>query len=134
MSAARTGIRENIGQFSLLLVVNAFVGAMVGLERSVLPLLGEMEFGLTSSTAILSFLLTFGPVKALTNLFAGRLADSIGRKKLLVAGWLFGLPVPFLLMYAQDWSWVVAANLFLGLNQGLCWSIAVGDENRHCRP
>ncbi len=125
MIAPRTGIRENLGQFSLLIVVNAFVGAMVGLERSVLPLLGEAEFGLTSSVAILSFLLTFGPVKALTNLFAGRLADSVGRRRLLIAGWLFALPVPFLLMYAHDWSWVVAANLFLGLNQGLCWSMAV---------
>ncbi|HLF13306.1 MAG TPA: MFS transporter, partial [Bacteroidota bacterium] len=121
----RHGIRENLPQFALLVVVNAFVGAMVGLERSVLPLLGEQEFGLTSTTAILSFLLTFGPVKAFTNLFAGRFADALGRKKLLVAGWLFGIPVPFLLMYAQDWSWVVSANLFLGLNQGLCWSMAV---------
>jgi MFS family permease len=125
IGSIRVGIRENIGQFTLLVVVNAFVGAMVGLERSVLPLLGEQEFGLTSHTAILSFLLTFGPVKALTNLFAGRSADGLGRKKLLVAGWLFGIPVPFLLMYAQDWSWVVAANLFLGVNQGLCWSMAV---------
>ncbi len=121
----RPGIRENLPQFALLVVVNAFVGAMVGLERSVLPLLGEQEFGLTSHTAILSFLLTFGPVKALTNLFAGHSSDTIGRKKLLVVGWLFGLPVPFLLMYAQGWSWVVAANLFLGVNQGLCWSMAV---------
>jgi len=121
----RTGIRRNISQFTLLVVVNAFVGAMVGLERSVLPLLGEQEFGLKSRTAILSFLLTFGAVKALTNLFAGRFADTAGRKKLLVAGWLFGLPVPVLLMYAPDWSWVVAANLFLGVNQGLCWSMAV---------
>ncbi len=125
MDNMRVGLRGNLPQFVLLVVVNAFVGAMAGLERSVLPLLGEVEFGLTSSTAILSFLLTFGPVKALTNLYAGRFADSVGRKKLLVAGWIFGLPVPFLLMYAQDWSWVVAANLFLGLNQGLCWSMAV---------
>ncbi len=124
-NAPLQGIRENLPQFILLLVVNAFVGAMVGLERSVLPLLGEVVFGLTSSTAILSFLLTFGPVKALTNLYAGRFADALGRKNLLVTGWLFGLPVPFLLMYAQDWSWVVAANLFLGVNQGLCWSMAV---------
>jgi MFS family permease len=121
----RHGIRENLPQFLLLVVINAFVGAMAGLERSVLPLLGEREFGLTSHTAILSFLLTFGPVKAFTNLIAGRYADAAGRKLLLVAGWLFGLPVPFLLMYAQDWSWVVAANLFLGVNQGLCWSMAV---------
>ena len=122
---ARTGIGENLPQFILLIIVNAFVGAMVGLERSILPLLGEQEFGLTSHTAILSFLLTFGVVKALTNLLAGRLADSAGRKRLLVIGWLFALPVPVLLMFARDWSWVVAANLFLGVNQGLCRSMAV---------
>jgi MFS family permease len=121
----KQGIRENLPQFVLLIFVNAFVGAMVGLERSVLPILGETEFGLTSNTAILSFLLTFGPVKALMNLFAGHFADRLGRKKLLVAGWLFGVPVPFLLMYAPSWSWIVVANIFLGMNQGLCWSTAV---------
>ena len=121
----RSGTRENLPQFLVLIVINAFVGAMAGLERSVLPLLGEREFGLTSHTAILSFLLTFGPVKAVANLLAGRYADEAGRKKLLIAGWLFGLPVPALLMYAPDWSWVVAANVFLGVNQGLCWSMAV---------
>jgi MFS family permease len=125
MEIPRAGIRENLPQFTLLVIVNAFVGAMVGLERSVLPLLGEQSFGLTSHTVILSFLLTFGVVKAFTNLAAGRFADRAGRKKLLVAGWMFGLPVPVLLMFAQDWSWVVAANVFLGVNQGLCWSMAV---------
>jgi len=125
METVRIGIRENRGQFILLVIVNAFVGAMVGLERSVLPLVGEQVFGLTSRTALLSFLLSFGTVKAFTNLFAGRFADGAGRKKLLVAGWLFALPVPVLLMFARDWSWVVAANVFLGVNQGLCWSMAV---------
>src|SRR5215216_7266530 len=119
------GLRENLRQFALLVVVNAFVGAMVGLERSVLPLLGEREFGLASKSAALSFVATFGVVKALTNLLAGRLGDRFGRKYVLVVGWLFALPVPFLIISAPTWGWVVAANVFLGINQGLCWSTAV---------
>ncbi len=124
-SEARLGLRENWRQFALLVFVNAFVGAMVGLERSVLPLVGEREFGLASKTAALSFVATFGVVKALTNLLAGRLGDRYGRKQVLVAGWLFALPVPLLVIWAPTWGWVVAANVLLGINQGLTWSTAV---------
>jgi MFS family permease len=124
-SGVRLGLGANWRQFALLVVVNAFVGGMVGLERAVLPLLAEQEFGLASRTAILSFVASFGVVKALSNLFAGHLSDRIGRKGILVAGWLVGLPVPFLLMVAPTWEWVVAANVLLGVNQGLCWSTTV---------
>jgi MFS family permease len=119
------GLRENWRQFALLVLVNAFVGAMVGLERSVLPLLGEREFGLATKSAALSFVATFGVVKALTNLLAGRLGDRYGRKHVLIAGWLFALPVPFLVIWAPTWGWVVLANVLLGINQGLAWSTAV---------
>lgn len=119
------GLRENWRQFALLVLVNAFVGAMVGLERTVLPLLGEREFGLASRSAALSFVATFGVVKALTNLFAGRLGDRYGRKHVLVIGWLFALPVPFLIIWAPTWGWIIAANVLLGINQGLTWSTAV---------
>jgi MFS family permease len=119
------GLHENWRQFALLVLVNAFVGAMVGLERTVLPLLAEREFGLASRSAALSFIATFGVVKALTNLLAGRLGDRYGRKHVLVAGWLFAIPVPFLVMWAPTWGWIVAANIFLGINQGLTWSTAV---------
>ena len=119
------GLRANWRQFTLLVVVNAFVGAMVGLERSVLPLLGARDFGLTSASAALSFVATFGVVKALANLFAGRLGDRYGRKRVLVAGWLFALPVPLLVIWAPTWGWIIAANVFLGINQGLAWSTAV---------
>jgi len=119
------GLRANWRQFSLLVLVNAFVGAMVGLERTVLPLLAEVEFGLASKSAALSFIATFGVVKALTNFFAGRLGDVYGRKRVLVAGWIFGLPVPFLVMWAPSWSWIVFANVLLGINQGLAWSTTV---------
>lgn len=121
----RLGLQENLAQFSLLVVINAFVGGMVGLERSVLPLLAEHDFAIASRTAILSFIVSFGIVKALANLFAGRFSDRIGRKRILVAGWLFGLPVPVLIIFAPSWEWVVGANLLLGLNQGLCWSTTV---------
>lgn len=119
------GLRANWRQFWLLVLVNAFVGAMVGLERTVLPLLAEEQFGLASKTAVLSFIATFGVVKALTNLGAGWLGDRFGRKHVLVAGWLTGLPVPFLVMWAPSWAWIVAANVLLGVNQGLAWSMAV---------
>jgi MFS family permease len=112
-------------QFWLLVVVNAFVGAMVGLERTVLPLLAEAEFGLASRTAALSFIATFGIVKAATNLLAGRLGDVYGRKHVLVIGWLFAFPVPLLVMWAPSWSWIVFANVLLGVNQGLTWSTTV---------
>ncbi|MBI2323250.1 MAG: MFS transporter, partial [Chloroflexi bacterium] len=115
----------NWQQFTLLVLVNAFVGGMVGLERSILPLIAEQDFGLASKSVILSFIISFGVVKALANLFAGRLSDRIGRKGILVAGWLAGLPVPLLVMLAPDWSWVVLANVLLGINQGLCWSTTV---------
>jgi MFS family permease len=119
------GLRANWPQFALLVVVNAFVGGMVGVERAVLPLLAEREFGMASRAAILSFIVSFGVVKALANLVAGRASDRFGRKRLLVAGWLAGLPVPLLVWYAPSWSWVVFANVLLGVNQGLCWSVAV---------
>ncbi len=123
--AVKLGLRENWRQFSLLVVVNAFVGSMVGMERVVLPLLAGQEFGMVSRTAILSFIVSFGLTKALANVIAGRLSDRIGRKHVLVAGWLFGLPVPLLIYHAPSWDWIVVANVFLGLNQGLCWSTTV---------
>jgi MFS family permease len=119
------GLRANWRQFTLLIIVNAFVGAMVGLERTVVPLMAEEDFGLISRAIVLSFLASFGTVKALANLFAGRMSDRLGRKHILVAGWLAGLPVPFLIIFAPTWSWVVFANVLLGINQGLCWSTTV---------
>jgi MFS family permease len=121
----RLGLRENWAQFSLLVLVNAFVGAMAGLERSILPALAEQEFGLASRSAILSFLVAFGLTKAIANYFSGRLADRFGRKAVLVAGWLIAAPVPFMLMAAPGWDWIVAANVFLGVSQGLTWSLTV---------
>ena len=119
------GLTENLGQFTLLVLVNAFVGGMVGLERTVLPLIAEREFGIASKSAILSFIVSFGLVKAFVNLFAGRFSERSGRKKLLVTGWLFALPVPFMIMSAQSWSMIIFANVLLGINQGLCWSTTV---------
>ena len=119
------GLRENLAQFSLLVVVNAFVGAMVGLERSTLPLIGREDFGLTSKAAVLSFIVAFGLAKALTNLAAGSLASRAGRRRLLIAGWAIALPVPLLIALAPSWEWVVAANVLLGVNQGLAWSMTV---------
>jgi MFS family permease len=119
------GLRENLPQFSLLVAVNAFVGAMVGLERSTLPLIGRDDFDLTSSVAVLSFIVAFGLVKALTNLFAGALAQRLGRRRLLIAGWAVALPVPLLIATAPSWVWIVAANVLLGVNQGLAWSMTV---------
>jgi MFS family permease len=123
--AVRLGLRANAGQFTLLVGLNALVGAMVGLERSVLPLVGKDDFGLRSSTAILAFVVAFGAAKALTNLAAGDLAERVGRKRLLVLGWLVVLPVPLLIGLAPSWWFVVAANLLLGINQGLAWSMTV---------
>ena len=125
MAGVRLGLRENLAQFSLLVAVNAFVGAMVGLERSTLPLIGEDEFGLTSSTAVLSFIVAFGLAKSLTNLAAGVGAERLGRRRLLICGWLAALPVPLLIAVAPTWGWIVAANVFLGINQGLAWSMTV---------
>jgi MFS family permease len=119
------GLGPNLAQFSLLVVVNAFVGAMVGLERSILPAIAEQEFHLAARTAVLSFIVVFGIIKALTNYFAGRLADSIGRKAVLVGGWFIALPIPFILIWAPSWNWVLAANALLGVSQGLTWSTTV---------
>jgi MFS family permease len=123
--SVRLGLRENAPQFSLLVAVNAFVGAMVGLERSTLPLIGRHDFEIGSSAAVLSFIVAFGLAKAFTNLGAGALAERLGRRRLLVIGWAFALPVPLLVQVAPSWGWIVAANLFLGVNQGLAWSMTV---------
>lgn len=124
-AAPQLGLRENLGQFSLLVLVNAFVGAMVGLERSILPAVAEQEFHIAARTAILSFIVVFGITKALTNYAAGRLSDRFGRKQVLLAGWCVAVPVPFMLMWAPHWEWVVAANVLLGVSQGLTWSTTV---------
>ena len=124
-SLPRLGLRENAGQFALLVGVNGLVGGMIGQERTVLPLLATEVFGLTAFTAVLAFLLAFGVTKALSNLVAGGLADRYGRKPVLVAGWLFGLPVPLLLIWAPEWGWIIVANVLLGINQGLAWSSTV---------
>ncbi len=121
----RLGIRENLGQFSLLVLVNAFVGAMVGMERSILPALAEQEFRLVATTAVLSFIVVFGVSKALTNYLAGRWSDAWGRKAVLVGGWVVAIPVPFMLMWAPSWSWILLANVLLGISQGLTWSTTV---------
>jgi len=123
--AVRLGLRENLAQFSLLVAVNALVGGMIGQERTVLPLLAEREFGLTAFTAGLTFIAAFGAVKAVTNFFAGTLSDRYGRRPVLVAGWMIGVPVPLLLIWAPSWGWVIAANVLLGINQGLTWSTTV---------
>ncbi len=125
MEDPRAGLRENWQQFSLLVGVNAFVGGMVGMERAILPQLAEVAFGVTSKAAILSFITAFSLAKAPTNYYVGRLTRKMGRKKLLVIGWLTAVPVPLLLMYAPTWSWVVFANVLLGISQGLTWSSTV---------
>ena len=124
-TAVRLGLRENAAQFALLVAVNAFVGAMVGLERSTLPLIGREDFGVASEAAVLSFIVAFGIAKALTNLGAGALAQRAGRRRLLIAGWAVALPVPVLIAAAPSWGWIVAANVLLGINQGLAWSMTV---------
>ncbi|HLM26514.1 MAG TPA: MFS transporter [Thermoleophilaceae bacterium] len=125
MAQVRLGLRENLAQFSLLVALNAFVGAMVGLERSTLPLIGEDDFGLSTSAAVLSFIVAFGLAKSFTNLAAGAGAERFGRRRLLILGWTAALPVPLLIAVAPSWGWIVAANLLLGLNQGLTWSMTV---------
>jgi MFS family permease len=133
----KLGLKENWRQFSLLVLVNAFVGGMVGLERSILPRLASEEFQMASHTAIFSFIIVFGIVKAITNYFAGHLANAVGRRRLLIYGWLFAIPIPFLLMWAPSWNWIIVANVLLGINQGLAWSSTVtmkidlvGDKQR----
>lgn len=121
----RLGLKANWKQFSLLVLVNAFVGGMVGLERTILPDIAETEFGIAARSAIFSFIIVFGITKALSNYFAGRFAQQYGRKKMLTLGWLFGLPVPFILMLADSWNMIVYANILLGINQGLAWSTTV---------
>ncbi|WP_215223896.1 MFS transporter [Echinicola shivajiensis] len=125
MDHIQLGLKENWKQFTLLVIINAFVGGMIGLERSILPQLAEQEFSISTNTALFSFIIAFGLTKAICNYFTGRWANLIGRKNLLVIGWLFALPVPFILIYAQNWNWIIFANLLLGINQGLAWSMAV---------
>ncbi len=134
---SRLGLKANWRQFSLLVIVNGFVGAMVGLERTILPEIAEAEFLIAAKTAILSFIIVFGVTKAITNYYTGALANRLGRKNLLTIGWLVGLPVPVILIYASSWDWIVAANVLLGVNQGLTWSSTVvmkidlvGEKNR----
>jgi MFS family permease len=133
----KLGLKENWQQFTILVIVNAFVGGMVGLERSIFPKFAEQEFGISSKTAILSFIIAFGITKAITNYFTGKLANKIGRKNLLVIGWIFAIPIPFILLYAPSWNWVIFANILLGISQGLTWSSTVvmkidlvGDKDR----
>jgi MFS family permease len=121
----RLGLRPNLNQFLILVLVNAFVGAMIGLEQTIVPLIGKDEFEIESNALIVSFIASFGAVKALLNLFAGSMSDKWGRKSMLVLGWLFGLPVPFILLFAPDWNWIIFANVLLGINQGLAWSMTV---------
>ncbi|ESZ22710.1 MFS transporter [Mesorhizobium sp. L48C026A00] len=123
--AVSLGLKANWRQFALLVLINAFVGGMVGIERTVVPLIGSEEFGLASTTLVVSFIVSFGVVKALANLVSGQLADKWGRKRVLVIGWLFGLPVPFMIIWAPDWNWVIAANALLGISQGFAWSMTV---------
>ena len=125
MSNIKLGLKENWQQFTLLVVVNAFVGGMVGLERSILPQIAAHDFEMVVKAAILSFIVVFGVSKAITNYYTGVLANKVGRKNLLVIGWLFALPIPFILIYADNWNWIIAANVLLGINQGLAWSSTV---------
>src|SRR5215475_8371258 len=125
MTAIALGLRENWRQFSLLVLVNAFVGGMVGLERTVVPLIGSEEFRIASTTIVVSFIVSFGVVKACANLVSGHLADLYGRWHLLIVGWLVGLPVPFMIAWGPSWAWIIAANALLGINQGLAWSMTV---------
>lgn len=136
-SEVQLGLKENWKQFTLLVIVNAFVGGMIGLERTIIPQIAESDFGLAAKTAILSFIVVFGVTKAITNYYTGTLSNRFGRKKLLVAGWIMALPVPLLLIFATSWNWIIVANIFLGISQGLTWSSTVvmkidlvGEKNR----
>ena len=125
MEDVRLGLKENWKQFTILVIINGFVGGMVGLERTILPEIAEREFDIAAHTAIFSFIIVFGIVKAITNYYTGVLSDRFGRKALLIAGWIVGMPIPFMLMFATDWNWIIAANVLLGINQGLTWSSTV---------
>jgi MFS family permease len=125
ISQIKLGLKPNINQFLLLIIVNAFVGAMIGLEQTVIPILGKEEFDLESNVLILSFIASFGLVKSILNLFAGNISDKFGRKNVSVLGWLVGIPVPFILLFAPNWNWILFANVLLGMNQGLAWSMTV---------
>ncbi|MHB1177691.1 MAG: MFS transporter, partial [Daejeonella sp.] len=134
---SRPGLKENWKQFSILLIINAFVGGMVGLERTIIPELALQEFSLAAKSAVLSFIVVFGLTKAVTNYFAGVLSNITGRRTLLIYGWVIALPVPFLLIYATHWNWIIFANVLLGISQGLTWSSTVvmkidlvGEKNR----
>lgn len=124
-NSIRLGLKENWRQFALLVLINVFVGGMIGIERTVVPLIGREEFGIASTTLVVSFIVSFGVVKACANLVSGHLADTWGRKHVLILGWLVGLPVPFMIILAPNWGWVIAANALLGVNQGLTWSMTV---------
>jgi MFS family permease len=125
MKNVELGLAQNWRQFTLLVIINAFVGGMVGLERTILPEIADAEFGIAAKTAILSFIVVFGIVKAATNYYTGALSNRLGRKNLLTLGWLVALPIPFILMYAPSWGWIIAANVLLGVNQGLTWSTTI---------
>ncbi len=125
MKNIKLGLKENWQQFTLLVIINAFVGGMVGLERSILPRIADVEFHISAKTAILSFIIVFGIVKAITNYYTGVLSNKFGRKRLLIVGWIVGIPIPFILMYASSWNWIIVANVLLGINQGLAWSSTV---------
>jgi len=124
-NTTKLGLKENWKQFTILVIVNAFVGGMIGMERTIIPKFAEIEFGIASKTAILSFIIAFGITKAITNYFTGRLANRFGRKNLLLIGWILAIPIPFILIYAESWNWVIFANVLLGISQGLTWSSTV---------
>jgi MFS family permease len=125
MNTKKLGLKENWKQFTILVIVNAFVGGMIGMERTIIPKFAEIEFGIASKTAILSFITAFGITKAITNYFTGKLANRFGRKNLLLFGWILAIPIPFILIYAESWNWVIFANILLGISQGLTWSSTV---------
>ena len=124
-NTTKLGLKENWKQFTILVIVNAFVGGMIGMERTIIPKFAEIEFGIASKTAILSFIIAFGITKAITNYFTGKLANRFGRKNLLLFGWMLAIPIPFILIYAESWNWVIFANILLGISQGLTWSSTV---------
>jgi MFS family permease len=124
-NTTKLGLKENWKQFTILVIVNAFVGGMIGMERTIIPKFAEIEFGIASKTAILSFIVAFGITKAITNYFTGKLANRFGRKNLLLFGWIMAIPIPFILIHAESWNWVILANILLGISQGLTWSSTV---------